>query len=80
MRSQACSVRALRGPSQSSPTVSSQRAGDSRPGPFFMKRSEITVEPLSTLTCTGNQEVRILAVSFDLTLTGDDLPPVHLTG
>ena len=40
----------------------------------------LTVEPLSTLQCTGNQEVRILAVSFDLTLTGDDLPPVHLTG
>lgn len=40
----------------------------------------LTVSPLSTLTCTGNQEVRILDVSFDLTLTGDDLPPVQLTG
>jgi len=40
----------------------------------------LTVEPLSTLQCTGNQRARILAVSFDLTLTGDDLPPVHLTG
>ena len=40
----------------------------------------LTVEPLSTLECTGNQQVRILAVSFDLTLTGDDLPPVNLTG
>ena len=40
----------------------------------------LSVSPLSTLKCTGNQEVRILAVSFDLTLTGDDLPPVHLTG
>jgi hypothetical protein len=40
----------------------------------------LTVEPLSTLKCTGNQEVRILSVAFDLTLTGDDLPPVHLTG
>ena len=40
----------------------------------------LTVSPLSTLTCTGNQVVRILDVSFDLTLTGDDLPPVHLTG
>ena len=40
----------------------------------------LTVSPLSTLECTGNQEVRILSVSFDLTLTGDDLPPVHLTG
>jgi hypothetical protein len=40
----------------------------------------LTVSPLSTLTCTGNQHVEILSVSFDLTLTGDDLPPVHLTG
>ena len=40
----------------------------------------LTVSPLSTLQCTGNQEVRILAVSFDLTLTGNDLPPVHVTG
>lgn len=40
----------------------------------------LTVSPLSTLTCTGNQHVEILSVSFDLTLNGDDLPPVHLTG
>jgi hypothetical protein len=40
----------------------------------------LTVSPISTLTCTGNQEVRILSASFDLTLTGNDLPPVHLTG
>jgi hypothetical protein len=40
----------------------------------------LTVSPLSTLTCTGSQHVVILDVSFDLTLTGDDLPPVHLTG
>jgi hypothetical protein len=40
----------------------------------------LTVSPLSTLTCTGSQQVRILSVSFDLTLTGDALPPVHLTG
>jgi hypothetical protein len=39
----------------------------------------LTVEPLSTLTCTGNQSVRILSVSYDLTLTGDGLPPVNLT-
>ena len=39
-----------------------------------------TIAPLSTLQCTGNQEVRILSASFDLTLTGNDLPPVHLTG
>ena len=40
----------------------------------------LTVSPLSTLTCTGSQQVRILSVSFDLTLNGDDLPPVTLTG
>ena len=40
----------------------------------------LTVSPLSTLTCTGNQRVVIQDVSFDLTLNGDDLPPVHLTG
>ena len=39
-----------------------------------------TVSPLSTLTCTGSQRVRILEVSFDLFLNGDDLPEVHLTG
>jgi hypothetical protein len=39
----------------------------------------LTVEPLSTLGCTGKQEVRILSAAFDLTLTGDDLPPVDLT-
>ena len=26
------------------------------------------------------QHVVVLSVSFDLTLTGDDLPPVHITG
>jgi FlaG/FlaF family flagellin (archaellin) len=40
----------------------------------------LTVSPLSTLTCTGNQQVRILDVSFDLFLNGDALPEVHLTG
>src|ERR671934_859193 len=40
----------------------------------------LTVSPLSTLKCTGNQHVEIQSVSFDLTLAGDDLPPVHLTG
>ena len=40
----------------------------------------LTVSPISTLECTGNQDVRILSASFDLTLTGNDLPPVHLTG
>jgi hypothetical protein len=38
-----------------------------------------TISPLSTLTCTGNQHVVILSVVFDLTLTGNSLPPVHLT-
>ena len=40
----------------------------------------LSVSPLSTLTCTGNQRVRILSTSFDLFLNGDDLPQVHLTG
>jgi hypothetical protein len=40
----------------------------------------LTIAPISTLTCTGNQRVVILSATFDLTLTGDDLPPVHLTG
>jgi hypothetical protein len=40
----------------------------------------LTISPISTLTCTGNQHVVILSASFDLTLTGNDLPPVHLTG
>ena len=52
--------------------------------PFPVRNGQVTgsltVEPLSTLECTGNQRVVILDVSFDLTLTGDGLPPVHLTG
>lgn len=40
----------------------------------------LTVSPISTLSCTGNQEVRILSASYDLTLTGDSLPAVHLVG
>jgi hypothetical protein len=39
-----------------------------------------TITPLSTLTCTGSPRVRVLDVSFDLFLNGDDLPEVHLTG
>lgn len=39
-----------------------------------------TVSPLSTLTCTGNQHVVILSVSYDLFLNGNSLPEVHLTG
>ena len=38
-----------------------------------------TISPLTTLQCTGNHTVVILSAAFDLTLTGDDLPPVHLT-
>jgi hypothetical protein len=37
-----------------------------------------TISPLSTLTCTGNQHVVILSVSFDLFLNGDSLPQVEL--
>jgi hypothetical protein len=52
-------------------------------GTFLVRNGQttgsFTISPLSTLTCTGNQHVVILSVSFDLTLTGDDLPPVHLT-
>jgi hypothetical protein len=40
----------------------------------------LTVSPLSTLTCTGNQHVVIQDVSFDLVLSGDDLPDVPLSG
>ncbi len=40
---------------------------------------EFVVSPLVALTCTGSQVVTITAVTFDLTLTGDSLPPVHLT-
>jgi hypothetical protein len=40
----------------------------------------LTVSPISTLECTGNQHVVILDASYDLTLTGDGLPAVHITG
>jgi hypothetical protein len=40
----------------------------------------LTVAPLSTLTCTGNQHVVILSVSFDLVLSGDSLPDFPLQG
>jgi hypothetical protein len=53
-------------------------------GNFPVRNGQVTgslsVTPLSTLTCTGNQEVRILSVSFDLFLNGNDLPEVELTG
>ena len=40
----------------------------------------LTIAPISTLQCTGKQHVVILAAAFDLTLSGDGLPPVHITG
>ena len=40
----------------------------------------LSVSPLSTLTCTGNQHVVIQSFSYDLTLNGDSLDPAHLTG
>lgn len=39
-----------------------------------------TVTPLSTLTCPGNQVVKIESVSFDLTLTGPGGITAHITG
>ena len=53
-------------------------------GTFDVRNGQVTgrieVSPLSTLTCTGNQQVRILSVSFsNLTLNGDDLPPTPVT-
>ncbi|WOP17743.1 hypothetical protein [Raineyella sp. LH-20] len=52
-------------------------------GTFPVRNGQVTgsftVSPLTTLTCTGKQEVRILSVAYDLTLTGDSLPPVHLS-
>lgn len=53
-------------------------------GTFDVRNGQTTgslsVSPLSTLTCTGNQEARILSATFDLFLNGNDLPEVHLTG
>jgi hypothetical protein len=53
-------------------------------GTFDVRNGQTTgslsVTPLSTLTCTGNQEVRILSISYDLFLNGNDLPQVELTG
>ena len=53
-------------------------------GTFDVRNGSVTgslsVSPLSTLTCTGNQQVRILSASYDLFLNGDALPEVHLTG
>jgi hypothetical protein len=53
-------------------------------GTFDVRNGQTTgslsVTPLSTLTCTGNQVVRILSISYDLFLNGNDLPEVELTG
>ena len=53
-------------------------------GTFDVRNGQTTgsfsISPLSTLTCTGSQRVRILDTSFDLFLNGDDLPEVHITG
>jgi hypothetical protein len=52
-------------------------------GTFDVRNGQVTgslsVTPLSTLTCTGSQEVRILSASYDLFLNGDSLPQQHLT-
>jgi hypothetical protein len=52
-------------------------------GTFDVRNGQVTgslsFSPLSTLTCTGSQEARILSVSFDLFLNGDGLPQVELT-
>jgi hypothetical protein len=52
-------------------------------GTFDVRNGQTTgslsVTPLSTLTCTGNQEVRILSISYDLFLNGNDLPEVELS-
>jgi len=53
-------------------------------GTFDVRNGQVTgffeISPLSTLTCTGKQEARVLSVSYDLFLNGDALPEVHLTG
>ena len=53
-------------------------------GTFDVRNGSVTgslsVSPLSTLTCTGNQQVRILSVSYDLVLNGDGLPPTSISG
>jgi hypothetical protein len=56
----------------------------SQSGTFDVRNGQttgsFTISPLSTLTCTGSQRVRILDVSFDLFLNGDNLPEVEITG
>jgi len=52
-------------------------------GTFPVRNGQVTgsftVSPLTTLTCTGSQQVRILSVTYDLYLNGAGLPEVHLT-
>jgi hypothetical protein len=53
-------------------------------GTFPVRNGSVTgslsVTPLSTLTCTGNQHVQILSSTYDLYLNGDSLPEQHITG
>lgn len=50
--------------------------------PFPVRNGQVTgmfeISPLSTLTCTGKQVVRIESISYDLWLYGDGLPAIHL--
>jgi hypothetical protein len=52
-------------------------------GNFPIRNGQVTgslsVEPLSTLTCTGSQRARITDLSFDLFLNGAGLPTVEFT-
>jgi len=64
-------------PKQETIDVNAEGTFDVRNG---QTTGSFTITPLSTLTCTGNQEVRILSVSYDLFLNGDSLPEVELTG
>ena len=52
-------------------------------GSFPVRNGQVTgsftVSPLTTLTCTGSQRVRILSVTYDLFLNGAGLPEAHLT-
>ena len=62
-------------PKRETVTVDTTETFDVRNGSVT---GSITVSPLSTLTCTGNQHVVSTVNSYDLTLTGDALPPQHL--
>jgi hypothetical protein len=63
-------------PKQETVDVNASKTFDVRNGSVT---GSITVSPLSTLTCTGNQHVETTVNSYDLTLTGNDLPPQHIT-